>query len=316
VVGHPGGDRPQVAHQVVVAVERPGGQQRLDCGLEVRGPPEGRFGGGEASPEEPLHRVLIFERLDPRLPRRRTGIEIDSGVVDLEPSGVGRDRSAQLELAVPFGVGAATAAGPGSELVAAVVDDRGRRAPPGKRAGAAEQHAAAARRAWLVATPAEPQGASLGADREVAQQQLPACERNLAFEQERLPRCRPAGLPAAGGWAKVGEAALADPDSCRGGIVLDDPPRPVGGDRAGDDKRGGGAVQRRAVMVALWFGVKEQPLSEQAQVELGVEGDHGRPACQNCGRMCDMDSQAVGGETVIASIREPSDFGLSGHDRR
>jgi hypothetical protein len=53
VVGHPCGHCPQVAYQVLRALQRPSGLQRLDRGFEVDSASEGQFGGSEPPPQEP-----------------------------------------------------------------------------------------------------------------------------------------------------------------------------------------------------------------------------------------------------------------------
>src|ERR1019366_124554 len=215
----------------------------------------------------------------------------------------GRERPSERELAVPMIVRATAAAGTDGESVATVIHDRGRRAPPGKGARAGAEHAAvAAARTWSGASPAKPQRPLFLTACEIAQQQLPAAERDLAVEHHRVSRREMSGLPAAGRRAEVRESAPPRPHPCRGGIVIDHPPRQTGGDRAGGDQGGGGSVQRRAVVAALLIAVLQQPLSKQAQVELGVEGDHECSACQNCGTLNAMDSQAVVGEALGVAV--------------
>src|ERR1019366_2675564 len=110
----------------------------------------------------------------------------------------GRERPSERELAVPLIVRATAAAGTDGESVASVIHDRGRRAPPGKGARAGAEHAAvAAARAWSVASPAKPQRPLFLTACEIAQQQLPAAERDLAVEHHRVSRREMSGLPGA-----------------------------------------------------------------------------------------------------------------------
>ena len=92
------------------------------------------------SPEKPLHRTSILERLDADLPARRMTVKIDPGAVDLKPRGLRGDRSAQLQLPihVTFAV-SATVAKPDRGSMTVGVDDVGGRDIPRETAGSSGQ---------------------------------------------------------------------------------------------------------------------------------------------------------------------------------
>jgi hypothetical protein len=78
------------------------------------------------SPEKPLHRTSVLERLDADLPARRATVKIDPGAVDLKPRRLRCDRSAQLQLSVHVKfVVSATAAKPDRGSLTVGVNDLG-----------------------------------------------------------------------------------------------------------------------------------------------------------------------------------------------
>lgn len=129
--GHTGCDGPQVLQQSRRPVNCPRGEQRPDHGLEVGAEPGPCIGDGETSPEKPLHRILVLERLDADLGARRPTVKLDPGAVELQRGGVRGDDSAQLQLSVPvIQTVSAGAAGPDLESVAIGINDLGGGGPP------------------------------------------------------------------------------------------------------------------------------------------------------------------------------------------
>lgn len=89
------------------------------------------------------------------------------------------------------------------------------------------------------APPAVAQDASLGRDAQIAQGHLTGADRDLLVDHHPPPRCQPDGVAAGTGWAEVKKARLTTANVGGRGVVIDHPPRLVGGDRARDDERGG-----------------------------------------------------------------------------
>ena len=196
------------------------------------------------SPEKPLHRTLILERLDADLPARRTTVKIDPGAVDLKPRGIRGDRSAQLQLPVhvTFAVSATVAKSDRGSMTVRVNDGGGRVVP--RETARPSGQACDLAWAWSVQVTAVSQRAPVSGDGKVTHQHLTSADRDLLADQPELSRGKAASLVATERQGEMNKAGLARPDVSRGRVIIDHPPRCVGANRARDDQRGSGTPKR------------------------------------------------------------------------
>ena len=98
--------------------------------------------------------------------------------------------------------------------------------------------------AWSVQVAAVTQPSPVSCDGKVTHQHLNVTDRDLLVNQPELSRGKAVGLAATVRRGEMNEPGLTRPDVSRGRVVIDHPPRPIGGNRADADQRGGGAPKR------------------------------------------------------------------------